>query len=371
MQSTRSLHLLGSWTTATIFAGCHTGGDRLALLEQRVARLETLATHPAPEPAPSIPLTPPPPTTPPPGLVFEQDGWVLSGGGRDVYDVRPDPAVRRNGHGTMLLAPLRDTGDRYGTLMRATDASPYRGKRVRVSAYTKTEGTSQRVDFWARVQAVDSPSDGSGLGGGGHELPTDSDWTRQELVFDVPAEGHRIEYGVGIAGPGRMWIDEPKLEVVGPDVPVTRVFPGEQTVGDWLMTGVGAPEYALSQDAKAVRLDAKTDGRRFVHLLRVVAAAPHVGKKVKLSLEMKATSDESVLCVAKVLTTPQWTYGASLALGTQQPSEDRSARFVPCDMTLDVPEGAKWILFGVGAEGTGQLWVRGGTVTAAPATPPK
>ena len=40
-------------------------------------------------------------------------------------------------------------------------------------------------------------------------------------MIDVPVGGAEVQYGFGIAGPGVMWIDEPKLEVVvaGIDVP--------------------------------------------------------------------------------------------------------------------------------------------------------
>jgi hypothetical protein len=143
-----------------------------------------------------------------------EDGWLVSGGARDTYAVRRDPAVKRDGRATLLLEPFADTDGRYGTWMRSIDAAPYRGKRVRISGFTKTAGATARVDFWARVQAVDSPGDGPGLGGGHLALPPDSDWTERVLVFDVDPAGHRLQYGVGLAGPGRLWLDAPRVEVV-------------------------------------------------------------------------------------------------------------------------------------------------------------
>ena len=105
--------------------------------------------------------------------------------------------------------------------MRVVDAAPMRGKHVRLSALTRTDGTTLRADFWARVQAVDSPGDGSGLGGKWIKLPASSDLTRHEVVLDVPARSASVQFGVGVAGPGVLWVDEPKLEVVGLDVPAT------------------------------------------------------------------------------------------------------------------------------------------------------
>ena len=149
----------------------------------------------------------------------------MSGWARDKYTVREDPATERAGHATLLLAPTGDTGGKYGTWVRSIDAAPYRGKRVRLSAYTKTEGATQRADFWARVQAADSPADGSGLGAQWIRLPATSGWEHLEIVLDVNPAGAMLQYGVGVAGPGKLWVDAPKLEVVAADVPPTTRLP--------------------------------------------------------------------------------------------------------------------------------------------------
>ncbi len=195
---------------AAAVLGCASGNDRIVQLEERVARLDAQARQ-----------TPPLQDTARSPAVSE-DGWLISGGGRDVYTVQEDTRTQRDGHGTLLLAPSRDTNGKYGTWMRSIDAAPYRGKRVRLSAYTKTEGATKRADFWGRVQAADSPGDGSGLGGQWMRLPATSDWARTEIVLDVGVAGAMLQYGVGVAGPGRIWVDSPRLEIVGSDVAVTH-----------------------------------------------------------------------------------------------------------------------------------------------------
>lgn len=152
---------------------------------------------------------------------LHESGWRLSGGGRDVYQVVADPEAARDGHATIRLEAIPER-EEYGTWMRSIDASPYRGKRVRLSALTKSSGAAVRVDFWARVQASDSPGDGSGLGGRLRRLSPDQDWERKEVVLNVPEAGAYIQYGVGLAGPGRIWMDDAKIEIVGLDVPVSK-----------------------------------------------------------------------------------------------------------------------------------------------------
>jgi len=46
-------------------------------------------------------------------------------------------------------------------------------------------------------------------------------WTRYEIVLDVPERTLQIAYGALIHGPGRMWFQQPKFEVVDSSVPET------------------------------------------------------------------------------------------------------------------------------------------------------
>jgi beta-lactamase regulating signal transducer with metallopeptidase domain len=153
---------------------------------------------------------------------YGEDGWFVSGGGSDVYAVRQDAAVSYDGAPAWTLIPIFGTYGKYGTWMRSIDAGPFIGKRVRVTTWTRTDYATTHVDVWGRVQASNSPGDGPGLGGQWLRLPWRSDWTKHELVFDVPDGGAWLQYGVGIAGPGSIWFSAPILETVGLDVPVTQ-----------------------------------------------------------------------------------------------------------------------------------------------------
>lgn len=347
--------VLVSGTCLACGAGDH---DSLARLAERVTALEAKVTGLAATPTPSgaLPKTDPPYEPPEPG-------WSISGGARRAYAVHLDPTALRDGHPTVRLAPTGDTGGNYGTWARGLDASPYLGKRVRFTIYTKTQGTTQRADFWARVQAADSPGDGDGLGGHWTYLPPSSDWTRQEIVLDVDRGGSYLNYGVGIAGPGVLWFDAPTVEIVGDDVPVTPKFPGEQTVNDWLMTGVGAPDFKLEADEKSARITRVVESsRRFVAVVRAVAAEPFVGKAATVAFDVRTDGlDGGGMCILKVQTERELAYGGFLALEMKDVPAS-TPDFMPCALHTTVPTGAKWILYGFSYRGGGKAWVRGGTV---------
>lgn len=173
-----------------------------------------------------------------------EPGWVLSGGAHDAYVVTGDTTGGRPG---WLLSPIKDTYGHQATSMRQVPAADYLGKRVRIIAEARTRGATHRVDFWARVQAKNSPGDGTGLEGDWQELPVDSDWTPRTFVLDVPAGADRIEYGVGVAGPGEVWVDKPKLEIVGTDVPLSPGVRGTSMHGASATAAASAVPHRMTE----------------------------------------------------------------------------------------------------------------------------
>lgn len=344
-----ALLLLGTACAASDHDGMTRLTSRLADLEAKVTAL-----------AASIP---PPPPKPDPLYEAPEPGWSMSGGGRDVYAVYVDDEVTREGRPTVRLASLTEPRGAYGTWARTLDVAPYVGKRVRFTMYTKTQGTTRRADFWARVQAPDSPGDGSGLGGHWTYLPADSDWTRQEIVLDVDPRGAHFNYGVGIAGPGVMWFDAPTIEGVGTDVPVTPLYPGEQTVNEWLMTGVGAPDFKLAAEDKAVSIERSVaTSQRFVAVVRAVPAGRFAGKKAKVAFDVRTEGlDNEGSCTVKVQNERELAYSGYLAVEMKR-VPPTTKDFTPCNLEVLVPKEAKWILYGFTYRGAGKAWVRGGTI---------
>jgi len=143
-------------------------------------------------------------------------GWFMSGGGRTTYDIALDRSERRSGEASARLQRRPDS-ESYGTLMQNIEAGRYLGQRMRMTAHVKGAGITARGDFWLRVQAPDSPGDGPGLGGGRCKLSGTFDWEPCVVEFEVPEEGTAIQYGIGLAGPGTIWLDDVTLEPIDAD----------------------------------------------------------------------------------------------------------------------------------------------------------
>jgi hypothetical protein len=108
-------------------------------------------------------------------------------------------------------------------LVQGFRADAYRGKRVRLSGYVMTRDVADAAGLWMDVQ-----------GGGGstgfdnmqnRPIRGTSDWTRYDVVLDVPANSAGIGFGFLLQGRGRAWVDDLRLDVVGTDVPSTNMVP--------------------------------------------------------------------------------------------------------------------------------------------------
>jgi hypothetical protein len=178
----------------------------------------------------SVPLSPNLAEGPaaPENLDLEQAGvepWFLSGGAKAEYSLEQVASPVHGGAKALALRPTVSSPHGYGVAMQDFDAKPWRGKRVRIAAFIKTSKVTARGDFWARAQGNDSPDDGPGLSSASTVLPPATDWARFELVFEVPEDARDVQFGAGIQGPGQLWLDDVKVEVVPRSVPLAPALP--------------------------------------------------------------------------------------------------------------------------------------------------
>jgi hypothetical protein len=149
------------------------------------------------------------------------EGWFMSGRASVEFEAAIDRTEHSSGAASARLRPRVRRPSGYGTLMQVILADSVRGKRLRMTAQVKGEDITGRGDLWLRVQAPYSPVDGPGLGGGSCKLSRSFAWKRCEITFDVPDAAQSIQLGVGLAGPGVIWLDQVELTEVSLDVPAT------------------------------------------------------------------------------------------------------------------------------------------------------
>jgi hypothetical protein len=100
----------------------------------------------------------------------------------------------------------------WALVTQAVEDARLRGKRLRFSLAVRTEDVAEGAGIFMVAQSAGGRSIS-------HEktlLKGTTPWTRQSLEFVVPEAAQLFEVGVTLQGPGSVWIDAARLEVVSP-----------------------------------------------------------------------------------------------------------------------------------------------------------
>ena len=79
------------------------------------------------------------------------NSWVLSGSAPKEYETALDPQLARSGQASRFLRSSTSEPHEFGTWMTGADAEPYRGKRVRLSAWVRADTIDGWAGLWMRV----------------------------------------------------------------------------------------------------------------------------------------------------------------------------------------------------------------------------
>jgi hypothetical protein len=150
------------------------------------------------------------------------DGWYLVGSAVEHYSTGTDPNVSRSKQPTVYVKSIIDPATGFGTASKGILAEPYRGKRLRMTAWLKTENVTGWAGIWMRIDGPNRKSLGFD---NMQERPLKGtlDWKRYAIVLDVPEESIHVAFGVMLNGNGQIWADDVCFETVSRDVPTTGI----------------------------------------------------------------------------------------------------------------------------------------------------
>lgn len=143
-------------------------------------------------------------------------GWRCSG------TCARDTVVRHEGLASAMVRSSSQGG--AGTLNQAMKPDAFRGKRVRYSAWVKTDSISSAAGagLWMRVDGADVGETLQFDNMFNRPIPALGDWTRHEVVLDVPEASSYLIWGLIVNGRGRAWIDDIRLDVVDQTISTTH-----------------------------------------------------------------------------------------------------------------------------------------------------
>lgn len=164
-------------------------------------------------------------------------GWVVAGDKPYCYDMGTDIGAGQNGKNAATIKSVKRHIEGFGTLMQNFTPDKYKGKRVKLTGYVKAQDVDDWSGLWMRVDGKKiNPVTGK------HSrtvLAFDNmcyrpikgtrDFTKYEIVLDVPDSATNIAYGALLHGTGQIWFDNLKFDIVGNDTPVTSSKLNEPT----------------------------------------------------------------------------------------------------------------------------------------------
>ena len=148
------------------------------------------------------------------------DGWIRAGSAPADYAMGADQSVFHAGKASGYLKSKVVKPAGFGTLMQQCKADQFHGKRVRLSAWVKSDSVVSWAGLWMRVDGPEAKM----LAFDNMEsrpIKGTSGWTQYRIVLDVAPEAKDIAFGILLDGAGGVWLDDLTFEIVDPSVPTT------------------------------------------------------------------------------------------------------------------------------------------------------
>ena len=141
-----------------------------------------------------------------------------------THEFGVDLGVRRTGRSGYVrsIAKVPTEGDPFGALIQSISAREYRGKRLRLSGYVRTDSvTGKGAGLWMRIDSPTRTTAFDNMVGYDRPILGDVEWAKQSVVLDVADDAIGVTFGLLLSGGGVARVDDMTLEVVDVSVPTT------------------------------------------------------------------------------------------------------------------------------------------------------
>jgi len=148
-------------------------------------------------------------------------GWIITGVYPHQYSVTLDRVHVYRGRTSGTIQGRVDADPRgFGTLMQMFKAENYVGQRLRLSAFLKTDDVQGWAGMWMRIDGKDEvPINFDNMDN--RPISGTTEWRPYEVVLDIAPYAEAIAFGVLLSGPGQVWVDGFRLDIVDESVPTT------------------------------------------------------------------------------------------------------------------------------------------------------
>jgi len=314
-----------------------------------------------------------------------EDDSIPSGQSSSDFVIGRDTTVSHGGKSSGTIRSITDNKQAWRALTQAIRADKYRGKRVRLTGYLKTQNVTVDAGLWLRVDEIAHTAAFDNMGS--RPVKGTTGWTLYSVVLDVPDDAVALAFGALQMGQGQTWIDDLKIETVDPSkVASTMGWMGP----DYTKDPLEPKNLDLSQKSKTAKMDVPgwetgspdhwgdaitfdpsvTDngspavsinsGRADANiaLFQEIKADNYIGKRIAFRAYIKTPAN---IKGGAMLAIPG---GGDWAVAQVPQYVDNGKKWVPdphvwklSEAVVDVPHWAKCIQLGVQLNSKAQIWV--------------
>ncbi len=146
-------------------------------------------------------------------------GWYMAGMTPQNYEMGIDKGAGQNGTNAGTMKSIEPKINGWGTLMQDCSPEKFLGKKIRMSAFMKSNDLNNKAVFWLRVDQpnFDKPLSFDNMMK--RPIKGNTNWTKYEIELDVPNNASNIAYGAMLVGGGQIWFDNFTFDIVGDATP--------------------------------------------------------------------------------------------------------------------------------------------------------
>jgi hypothetical protein len=150
------------------------------------------------------------------------NGWSFNSFHRSDYKISIDNRISQHGQKSALIESDSSTRREFSTLLQSFIKKEFKGKRIKMTGFIKSQGVNDTATMWLRVDDCDKIMSTDFDNMMERPIVGTKDWTKCEIIFDV-AEKCVVFYGFIIIGTGKFWIDNVSFEIVDSSVGKTAI----------------------------------------------------------------------------------------------------------------------------------------------------
>lgn len=148
-------------------------------------------------------------------------GWRFNGINPPGYRCGYDNNIYQHGEKSVFIESAANEPGYFSTFLQTMNIKEFKGKRIKMTGYLRTAGSTEKAQMWLRVDNVTRKMATEFDNMDNRPVKDDRNWTRCEIVFDYPNEECAVFFGAFIIGKGKIWFDNVSFEEVSKDIQKT------------------------------------------------------------------------------------------------------------------------------------------------------